>query len=294
MQWKKLAKKSLFPPLWLTAVLTVLCTVALVLIFVKKLEESPLAYAVYVVSFYTVCVISIFLGITLPKKYKSIKQKVYNHPIGNRYMTDITFKTHISLYFSLAVNLLYVGVNIISFVLYRSMWFVILASYYTVLAVMRFILVRFVREIGIGKDRLSALKRSRLCGIILLAVNFALSGAVLMMVYQNKGYDYHGILIYIMAMYTFFITTQSILNLIKYKKIGSPVMSMSKIINMTAALVSMLNLETAMFSQFGADMSQENKRLMIILTGAAISIIVVTMALYSIIKNTKEIKYLRG
>ena len=65
---------------------------------------------------------------------------------------------------------------------------------------------------------------------------------------------------------------------------------MSKIISMAAALVSMLSLETAMFSQFGKEMSQWGQRLMIILTGAGVSAVIITMSLYSIIKNTKELK----
>lgn len=52
----------------------------------------------------------------------------------------------------------------------------------------------------------------------------------------------------------------------------------------------LLSLETAMFSQFGGDMAPENQRLMIILTGAGVSIIIVTMSVYSILKNSKEIK----
>ena len=37
-------------------------------------------------------------------------------------------------------------------------------------------------------------------------------------------------------------------------------------------------------------MSEENKRLMIMLTGAGVSIIIVAMSVYSIIKNSSEIK----
>ena len=42
-------------------------------------------------------------------------------------MTDPAFKTQVKRYLSLAVNLLYVGINILSWYLYHSMWFVVLA-----------------------------------------------------------------------------------------------------------------------------------------------------------------------
>lgn len=111
-----------------------------------------------------------------------------------------------------------------------------------------------------------------------------------MILYQNKGFKYQGILIYVMAMYTFYMTTHAIVDLVKYRRYKSPVMTMSKVVTLSAALVSMLSLETAMFSQFGKDMSPKDQWLMIVLTGAGVSITVITMSLYMIIKSTKEIK----
>lgn len=293
MDWKKIGKTLIYPPIWVMVVLSVLSTVALIAIFVKGLEESPIAYVVYVTSFYALSVACVFFQMVLPKQYKQIKQKIYDNPIGNRYMTDMAFRTHVSLYVSLGINLLYVGVNVLSWFLYRSMWFVVLAIYYIILAVMRFLLVKYVNENGIGKNRLGELKRTALCSSILLSVNFVLTGAVLMILYQNKGFDYHGILIYVMAAFTFYITTHAIINLVKYRKYNSPVMTMTKAIALSASLVSMLALETAMFSQFGAEMKPENQRLMVALTGAGVSLIVVTMSIYIIIKSVKEIKNIK-
>ena len=269
-----------------------LCTAALVFIFLGGYEEHPLAYFAYVLSFYTLTVIVMRCIKTVPGQYKSAKKAVYDNPVGNRFMTDMKFRTHVTLYGSLAVNMLYVVVNIVSGAMYKTAWFYILAFYYGILAVMRFLLLRFVNRTGIGNDRYGELRRSRLCGVILLLINLSLSGAVLMILYQNKGYEYGGILIYVMAAYTFWITAIAIKNLIKYRKLGSPVMSMAKIISMAAALVSMLSLETAMFSAFGAEMSPENQKLMIMLTGAGVSIIIVTMSVYSIVRNSQEIKKL--
>jgi len=110
------------------------------------------------------------------------------------------------------------------------------------------------------------------------------------MLYQNKGFAYPGFLIYAAAAYTFYITIQAIVNLIRYRKYHSPVMTMTKIISLSAALVSMLALETAMFAQFGQRMAVENQQLMIILTGAGISATVIAMSSYMIVHCTKEMK----
>lgn len=293
MDWKRLGKRILFPPVWLMLILTLFSAAALVYVFLEGLTEASVAYAIYVISFYTLSVLSIFFAEVLPKRYRQIKEKIYANPIGNRYLTDAAFKTHMSLYASLAVNLLYVGVNLLSWILYGSAWFVVLAVYYVILSVMRFLLIRYVRSNELGKNRLGELRRAKLCSYILLLLNFVLTGAVMMILYENKGFEYHGILIYVMASYTFYITIHAIVNLVKYRKYRSPVMTTSKIISLSAALVSMLSLETAMLSQFGGDMAPETRWLMVALTGAGVSIIVITMSVYMIVQTTKEIKSIR-
>ena len=293
MDWKCFGKKLLFPPFGIILLLTAVSAAALVTVFVKGLDTSPVAYIGYVFAFYTLCVLCVFCWKTLPGYWKSGKEKLYANKLANRYLTDAAFKTHVNLYRSLAINLLYVAVNAISAVVFNTHWFALFAVYYAILAVMRFLLIRYVSKNKIGASRLGELQRARLCAYILLTVNLALSGAVLMMVYFHRGFDYQGILIYVMALYTFYTTTTAIMDMVKYRRYGSPIMSMSKVIKMAAALVSMLSLETAMFSQFGGEMSIENQRIMIMATGAGIAIIVVSMAIYMIVRTTKEIRSLK-
>lgn len=290
MNWKAFFKKILYPPIWLMIVLAVISTTALVAVFVKGWDTHPIAYVTYVLAFYTLTVVCIAAVPQFPKMYRSIKQKAYTNQYSNRYLTDLAFKTHVSLYASLGVNLLYAAMNLLFFLLYHSVWFAILSGYYVILAVMRFLLLRYVGKNEIGEKRIAELKRSRLCAVILLTLNLALSGTVLMMMYQDKGYEYHGILIYVMAMYTFYVTTHAIINIIKYRKHESPVVTTAKAINLCAALVSMLSLETAMLSQFGADMQPENRRIMIAATGAGVSVVVVALSVYLIVRATMEIK----
>jgi len=290
MDWKKIGKRLLFLPIWLMVILVIVSAVALTLIFVKGMEQSIPAYIAYVLAFYTLTVVTIFCVTVLPKQYSTIKQKIYDNPLGNRYMTDKVFRTNISLSISFVISMLYVGINLWSWHMLGSYWFMVLAVYYVIMAVMRFLLVRYVRIQKIGTDILSEWKRSRICAYILLLINLSLSGAVLMILYQHRGYDYPGIMIYVMAMYTFYALTMSIVDIVKYRKMGSPIMSTAKIVSLSAALVSMLNLETAMFAQFGASLSPENQQIFIILTGAGISITVVTLSVILIVRATKEIR----
>ena len=293
MDWKKIGKKLLFPPIGLMVILVLVSAVALILVFVKGMEQSIPAYIIYVLAFYTLSVVTVFCAMVLPKQYSTIKQKIYDDPLGNRFLTDRVFRTNVSLSVSFVISMLYVGLNLWSWHMLKSYWFTVLAVYYSVMAVMRFLLVRYVRIQKIGTNILGEWKRSRICACILLLINLSLSGAVLMILYQQKGYDYPGIMIYVMALYTFYALTMSIVDIVKYRKMGSPVMSTAKIVSLSAALVSMLNLETAMFAQFGADMAPEHQRIFIILTGAGVSITVVTLSVILIVNANKEIRRIK-
>lgn len=290
MDWKKAGKRILFPPIWLMVLLTIACATLLTLIFVRGSERSVLAYGVYVLSFYTLTVVCIFCALVLPKQCRRIRERIYADPFCSRYLTDRQFRGKISLNLSLSVNLLYVALQGLQWYIFRSWWFVVLAGYYAILSIMRFLLLRYVQRNEIGSSIRSEWKRSRTCACILLLVNLSLSGAVLMILFQNRGYAYNGILIYVIAMYTFYSTIHAAVDIVKYRRLGSPVMSTARIVSLSSALVSMLNLETAMFTQFGADMSEESKRIFIILTGAGVSIIVVTLSVLLIVRATKEMR----
>lgn len=294
MDWKKIGKKLLFLPVWLMALLTALSAAALVWVFVKGYETSPVAYGIYALAFYTLCTVTLWCVMVLPGQYGRIRRKVLSNPLGNRYATDRIFRTKVSLHLSLGINLLYVAIHVLSWYLYKSWWFLCLALYYGILSCMRFLLVRYVRLNDIGTNRRGELTRSLACSYIMLLLNFFLSGAVLMMVYQDRGFAYHGIMIYVMALYTFYMVTHAIVNLVKYRRLESPVMTAAMAISMAAALVSLLNLETAMFAEFGDKMAKGDQQLMIMLTGGGIAILVIAMASFMIARYTKAMKEMRN
>lgn len=287
--WKSIGTKLAYSPTVLHILMVILSAAALIIVFIKEWNENPIAYAVYIFSFYTLVTV-VFAGVkTISGYYKAAKKTVYQNQYAYRYLTDAAYKTNISLFISFIINLLYVFTNAVSAVWYRTSWFAIFAVYYGIMAVMRFLLVRYFRNHQIGKNMLEELKRARVCSCILMLVNLTLSGVVLMMLYHNRGFHYQGVLIYVMATYTFYVVISAIVDLVKYRKYNSPVLSVSKMIKFAASLFSMLFLETAMFSQFGQDTPEQTKRIMIMVTGAGISIIVVGMSMYMMIRCSKKI-----
>lgn len=293
MQIRNLLNKLLYPPISVMILLTILSAAGLVFIFTKGLSEHLLAIVAYVVSAYTLIVVCVAFWKVFPGHYRKTKQRIYDHPIGNRLMTDAEYKTRVSLYVSLTVNILYSATHLGAGVLYKSVWFITLAVYHVILATMRFLLLRYVNRNSIGEKRVSEFKLSRLCGVILITVNLALSGVVVLVISQGRGFEYPGVLIYVVALYTFYITIAAATNLIKYRKYDSPLITSAMAIRLTVALISMLSLEIAMFAEFGADTSPESQAIMIAATGAVICVIVVFMAISIIRKANREIKRLQ-
>ena len=93
----------------------------------------------------------------------------------------------------------------------------------------------------------------------------------------------------ILAYLSFYAVITAIVNIVKYRRYGSPVMLAAKSVNLVAAMVSILSLETAMLARFGED----DERFRFIMTGATggcVCTIVIGMAVFMIVKATRKLK----
>ena len=280
--------KLIYLPGWLTAILTVVSTVGLIYVFLKEKENSITAYIIYPVSAYTLSSISVQLVKKIPIWYKNIIKKVYKKPLGKRYLTDAVFRIRVSLNFSLAINIIYSTFKLTFGLYYSSAWWVATGVYYTLLAILRFVLIRYMRRDNEKQGLVYEYKCYKLCGILMLVLNLSLSGMVVQMVWQNKGSAYPGFTIFAVAAYTFYAVFSSATDIIKYRKKKSPVLEASKLIRLAAALVSLLSLETDMLVQFGND--ETFRRVMIACTGAGVCVIVLGISVYMITQANKNIK----
>ncbi len=260
----------------------------LVYAFVFAGDDNPVTYLSYVVSAYALLVLCFNLIPLLGKANRRVRQNRYVH----QYLEDASFKMKVSLYTLLIINLLYAGVNAFSGIYYRSPWFGSLTAYYILLSVMRFSLVRYARHHEFGENKTAQWKRYRLCGLLLVLMNVALAGVVILVIRQNRGFEYAGLLIYVMAAYTFTITAMAVVNLVRYRKYHSPVMSAARVLNLVTALVSMLSLETAMLTQFGGNDSPLFRRTMLATTGGAVCVLVVAVGAFMITRSTRQLKRL--
>ena len=279
-RWKAVIRTIIYPRAWVLLLGALIAAAGLIFVFAGARQETWLAYPVYVWSAYMLAVICVRLWRSVGLTRQSIDAALDRAPVVRRYFSDVSFKMQVSLYFSFGLNTLYALMKLGFGVYYRSVWFGTLAGYYLLLAVTRFALVRYASRSDFGADPAAEWKRYRLCGGILLVMNLALSGMVIMVVRDNEGFHYPGFLIYIMAMYAFYNMTAAVVNVVRYRRYRSPVMSAAKVLQLTAALVSMLALETAMLAQFGGASGARFRELMTGCTGGVVCVAVLVIAVY--------------
>ena len=290
MDWKKLGKALLFPHIAIMILLVPIATVLLVGSMVFIGTESVIAYISYVLAAYTLTV----WCFKIPYFFKFFKNFKDQNKYARKWLDDTRLRVNVSLYGSLAWNALYGLFQLWLGFYHHTFWFYSLGAYYICLAVMRFFLVRHSSKYAPGEKMKTELLKYRACGWVFLIMNLALSLIVFFMVYWNRTFNHHMITAITMAAYTFTALATAIVSVIKYKKYNSPVFSASKAISFTAALVSMLTLESTMLTTFGdGTMTAVEQKWMLGATGGVISAMIVATAIYMIVVGTKKLKILK-
>lgn len=293
-RFKHVIKRVFLPPPLCVVLIAVPAFAAVIYVLVKEID-GPLAYLSYLASAYALTI----SGLRAPGAVRSVRcwiechpltRKIRSIPLSRRYVEDVKFCAEVSLGIGFTINLLYIVIKLVSGIYYRSTWFIALAVYYTLLAVMRFLLLYRKRwPEGNARQELE-LRRYRLCGYMLLLMNLALGGIVVFMVRYDRGYEYPGTLIYAMAAYSFYAVITAAVNVIKFRRHGSPILSAAKAISLAAALVSILSLETAMLAQFGNEDDPLFRKTMTGATGGGVCVLVMGMALFMIVRASKQMK----
>lgn len=252
----------------------------LIYVFGNHLEETPLAYVSYILSFYALIIFCIWFYKVCKFSNDSIKKsKVYHLYQNNSLVVTKTF-----MYFSLIINLIYGVFKLGIGIYYESWWFITFAIYYLLLCFMK---LSLVKNINNQEKEYQKLKHT---GIILLFLNLVLIGIIILIIKQNQIINYNGLLIYLVALYDFYIIISAIINVIKYRKNHNPIIASSKCINLTVAMISMISLEVAMVYQFGNNDSAF-KLIMTASMGFTICLINSFMAIYMILKANKKLVF---
>lgn len=285
---KKIGKALLFPHIAVMLILLLVSAAFLGYAMIFLSSEATIAIGAYGLSAYTLTV----WCAGIPKLIAAIKTMKNENKYVKIWLDDVRLRMNVSLYGSFFWNVAY-GVFWFCIGLYHAaFWYYSMAAYYIFLAVMRFYLSSHTRKYKTGERMREEFIRYRNCGIVFLVMNLALSLIIFFMVYRNRTFYHHKITTIAIAAYTFTAFTLAIINLVKYHKYNSPVYSASKIISLVAACVSMLTLTSTMLTTFGETDSILFRRIMLGSLGGAISVFIITMAIYMIVRASRLLRQL--
>ena len=247
INWKKIGLALLYPHLAIIICLLPISVTLLILALIYLGTESILAILSYMLAFYVLLVVCF----RIPRMVKFFKTFKKENKFMQKWFTDAHLRINVSLYGSLIWNIAFGVFQLCLGFKFKSFWFYSLFAYYTMLAVMRFFLVKHTRKYKANEQKEVELKKYVVSGWLLLFMNLALAVIVFFMVYFNRTFYHHMITTIAMAAYTFLTFTFAIINVIRYRKYNSPIYSAAKIISLIAGSVSILTLETTMLTTFG-------------------------------------------
>lgn len=78
--------------------------------------------------------------------------------------------------------------------------------------------------------------------------------------------------------------------MVKFRKMDHPILSAAKMLSVAGALMSILALQSAMMTQFGEDPLL--RRYMNSVTGTGVSLIVIAMAIFMVVRANQALKKL--
>lgn len=281
---KNLLNKILFPNKIIGFILFNLGFGLLIYVFTCSLEDTPIAYISYGLSTYALIMFCIWFY----KVCKFSNSIIKNSKLYKIYKEHSQAITKTSLYSSTAINILYCLFNLIVGIYYKSFWFITFAAYYFLLGLIKSLLLYNVKDFGTYKTK--EYKKMKKTGVVLFLLNIVLTGIIILILKTNQNITYAGYVIYIVALYDFYLIINAFINVFKFRKNDSPVLLASKCINLTVAMITMLSLEVAMIAEFGGNGDENFRKMMVAYSGGVICLINSFMAVYLIVKANIYLK----
>lgn len=188
-------------------------------------------------------------------------------------------KLRISAFASLLFNTAFAIYHLVSGAFASSWWLLTLGSYYLILTLLRFAVLRFSRN-----ERFTV----RLTGYMLMILSVPLIGTVILSTVRDRGHDLHMIIMIAMATYAFTKITVATVNLVKSRHSNDATLVTLRNISFADAFVSIFALQRSMLVSFEG-MSEAETVIMNAVFGSAVCIIVFLLGLNLL--RTKKILF---
>ncbi len=225
-----------------------------------------------------------------------IKEFLYKYKYVEKYLTDDIFQTQTMLLASLAMNIAAATFKFVMGVWFGSKWLVTVSIYFLTLSAMRLLLLNRERKSKKLETpehkRLYDLKSYRACGYMVLFMNMIVGRMIVQMLVDNEGYDYPGLMLYLIGLFAIANFANAIYNVKKYWHIYNPMISAAKRLSFSTALVLLYTLQTSALARFGNN-HEQLRRLLNSISGAVVELVLFTMAILMIVRSNQEMRKLK-
>lgn len=281
--WNKIKQpKTIWLVLFYIFFLLVTAGTLLLVIFVPK--HTVFHYICYVVSAISLSYFVYTCVIYAPRVKAGITNYLRKHKFTSNLLDDYGYRTLIFSIVGFVLNILYVALIGVLAIITHSFWYISIAVYYLILILMKTTVFKSRRK---NKNLTNQIKAYRACGIMFILLTIAFSGVIVLVYKSNNSFEYAGLMIYVVATFTFYKLSLAIYNIFKARKQDQIYVENIRNINLASALISIVALQVAMFQAFSPEL---NSGFANALTGAGVSLIIMTLGVLMIVKANKLLK----
>lgn len=176
--------------------------------------------------------------------------------------------------FGFCINMLYGIYTGVLGILSHSWWFVTIATYYIVLAVMRFAVILSTRNVQAETEQFI----TRFVGGMCLFLSVTLAGITYLSLLDERGTQFHEIVMISIAIYAFTKITLAIIKMAQSRKAVRPALKCLRNLSLADAAVSIFSLQRSMLVTFEG-MSAGDVRIMNALTGTTVYLMVAVLGI---------------
>lgn len=284
--WQKIKyPKTIWLVLFYIAFLFVAAGTIVLVVLVK--QQTVFHYILYLVSA-VMLAYAVYLSIII---YPKVKQGIINILNKNKYtrvmLKNYGYRTFMFSTCTFIINLAYVVLMGVFGIIAGSAWYISMASFYAVLAFMKGSVFYSKRKYN---TQVKKAKVYKLCGIMLIVLTLIFAGLSVLIYTSNMSFKYAGLMIYVVATFTFFIFGLAIYNLFKARKQDNLYIQSLRNINFAKSLVSIFVLQIALIQAFSPQGSSLNLGFVHSISGLGVSALILILGIFMIIKANKTLK----
>ena len=285
---KKIWDKIKYPhgaALALFYIFFVLLTAGTVVLVVFKPQQTVWHFILYCFAAAALAYFVYTIILFAPKMKENTIKQLKKHKFTNSMLESYGYRTITFGIFSFTVNISFAIFQGVFAIMTGSIWYITITCYYLVLALIKGLVLYSKWK---NKDNIQKQAKTYMwCGIAFLILTFAFSGMILLIYKSNMYFEYAGLMIYVVAVYTFYKLTLAIVNIFKAKKQDDFYVKSIRNINLASALVSVVVLQVALFQSFSP---ASNLGVANALTGGGVSLVILAYAIIMITKANKILK----